>query len=88
MRLVYEKDNRGEHPEGQEVKVGDEVCTFRGELCTVTHLHPPRHSASAGHVTVKFSESPGDTGYYYVSVIGAKWIDRTDRAGNFNWPQR
>lgn len=69
MKLIYEKT-------GQEVKVGDKVETFRGETVEVSFFRPPHKPSSEGHVSVK---RDGGTREFYVSVIGAEWIDRTDR---------
>ena len=69
MRLVYEDTL-------QEVKVGDEV-TLDGEVYTVDYFRKPHKPASSGHVTVK--DKDGDCAEYYVTVIGAKWIEREDQ---------
>lgn len=71
MRLVYEET-------GEEVKVGDKAKTFRGEECTVTYFRQPHKSNSEGKISVRFDDSSFDM-EFYVSVIGAKWIEREDR---------
>lgn len=71
MRLIYEET-------GEEVKVGDKAKTFRGEECTVTYFRPPHKSNSEGKISVRFDGSSFDM-EFYVSVIGAKWIEREDR---------
>lgn len=71
MRLVYKAT-------GEEVKVGD-IATMRdGTKCEITYFKPPHKSSSSGKVTVK---EDGDTfcREYYVSIIGAEWIEREDR---------
>ena len=52
---------------GEPVNVGDKRVTFDGEKVVVKHLSPPRHPGSSGHV-----DTTG--GYWYPSVIGAKYI--------------
>jgi hypothetical protein len=71
MKLVYKAT-------GKEVKIGDVVTTSKGEKCIVTYFRPPHKPSSSGKVTVKFE---GDTFgmEYYVSVIGAEWVEREDR---------
>jgi hypothetical protein len=74
MRLVYENDH------SREVKVGDEVTLEKsGEKMFVTYFREPRTPASEGKVSVH-EEKGGQFGpEYYVSVIGAVWIEREDR---------
>ena len=71
MRLVYKAT-------GKEVKVGDVVTTSKGEKCEVTYFRPPHKPSSSGKVTVQF-EGSNSSMEYYVSVIGAEWIEREDR---------
>ena len=71
MRLVYKVT-------GKEVKVGDIVTTFRGDKCEVKYFRPPHKSSSSGKVTVQL-EGSNLSMEYYVSVIGAEWIEREDR---------
>lgn len=72
MRLVYKAT-------GKEVKVGD-IATMRdGNQCEVKYFRPPHKSSSSGKVTVKEVGCSCDM-EYYVSVIGAEWIEREDRA--------
>ena len=66
MKLVYEGTTR-------EVKVGDEVTLGDGETVTVTYFRPPHKPSSSGKVSVDGNRE------YYVSVIGAEWIEREDR---------
>lgn len=79
MRLVYTNEPYvPSELQGKEVQVGDRARTFRGEYCEVSYFRPPHKPASSGKVTVKFTED--DIGMeYYVSVIGAQWIEREDR---------
>ena len=72
MRLVYKAT-------GKEVKVGDVVETSRGEQCTVKYFVKPYKPSSEGKVTVQFGEDKFNCMEYYVSVIGAEWIEREDR---------
>jgi hypothetical protein len=71
MRLVYKAN-------GNEVKVGDVVKTSRGEKCEVRYFRPPHSPSSEGKISVRFDDNSFDN-EYYVSVIGAEWIDREDR---------
>ncbi len=80
MRLIYTEGSR----KGKEVKVGD---VFKNGLARfVVHSFPKPHKpASSGHVFLtrvdkygKALEMEGNT-RYYVSVIGAEWIEREDR---------
>ena len=75
MRLIYTANGP---KKGQEVKRGDKVHTGRGEEVTVTFFRPPTSSASEGKVTIQHRGSRYEM-EYYVSVIGAKWIEREDR---------
>lgn len=73
MRLVYTKD-------GSEVKVGDEVVVeYRREkeCFVVEYFRKPHSPASSGKVTVRNEE--GLSCEFYVSIIGAEWIEREDR---------
>lgn len=69
MRLVYTKTQK-------EVKVGDTVAVS-GEAMKVTYFRKPTSAASSGKVSVSSIGFPDRE--YYVSVIGAEWIDREDR---------
>lgn len=71
MRLVYKAT-------GEEVKVGDVVTMRDGEKCEVTYFREPHKPSSEGKVLVKF-ENRNCNMEYYVSVIGAEWIEREDR---------
>ena len=59
--------------DGKELKVGDKVKTFRDENCVITHIHPPSHLASSGHVSIRILG--GDPRYVFVSVVGAKFVE-------------
>lgn len=72
MKLVYTDT-------GKEVKVGDIVKTFRGEECKVKYFRPPHKPSSSGKITVQFGDNDLNCREFYVSVIGAEWIDREDR---------
>jgi hypothetical protein len=76
----------GKRP-GDPVEVGDKVnIAFREgekpEWVYVVYFAPPRSTASSGKVTVTKTKKPrGPEGQeYYVSAIGAEWIEREDRA--------
>jgi hypothetical protein len=66
MRLVRKSDNT-------EVKVGDTVTTFRGEIATLTDMQPPKHSGSTGRVYVKFPQYDNPQSYY-PSVIDCHFV--------------
>ena len=68
MRLVYEST-------GKPVQVGDKV-TLDGELLIVDYFRPPHKPNSEGKVTLVGKSKFGYE--FYVSVIGAKWMDRDD----------
>lgn len=68
MKLVYKNTQ-------QPVNLGDVVILKSGEAATVDYFAQPHKPSSEGKVSIL----PG--GEFYVSVIGAEWIDREDRAG-------
>jgi len=71
MKLIYTAT-------GKEVAVGDVAKTFRGEPpVIVVSFKKPHKSNASGKVFVKYS-SDGVQMEYYVSVIGAMWINRED----------
>jgi hypothetical protein len=49
---------------GKQVKVGDEVTSFRGEKTTVKYMNPPHKSSSSGFVN-----------NYYASVYDCKFVE-------------
>jgi hypothetical protein len=59
----------------REVKVGH-VLELAGETIVVDYFREPHKPESEGKVTVKWDD--GSTREFYVSIIGAKWIERTD----------
>ena len=72
MKLVYEASKK-------LVKVGDKVTLARGgEKAKVAWFMPPHTSESEGKVTVYLVKS-GHTQEFYVSIIGAVWVEREDR---------
>jgi hypothetical protein len=71
MKLIYEHN-------GRPVLPGDTVQTGCGEWYEVVRGEEPQHVASEGRVIVKDASG---TRSFYVSVIGAKWIERTDGRG-------
>jgi hypothetical protein len=60
------------------VKIGDRVKIHGGDIVTVSYFREPHSPASEGKVTVMFDGARNGM-EYYVSVIGAEWINRTDR---------
>jgi hypothetical protein len=71
MRLIYDKT-------GEPVKAGD-VIHLNGAPCFVYGFREPHKPASSGKVSVKAMNDAGYCREYYVSVIGATWVDREDR---------
>lgn len=71
MRLVYTAT-------GEEVKVGDVVTTERGTPMKVISFSKPHKPSSSGKVFVEVVNDNWKQ-EYYVSVIGAEWIEREDR---------
>jgi hypothetical protein len=63
---------------GDAVHLGDSVFTFRGEPCVINHFATPHKSSSEGKISVQV-EGSTHSSEFYVSVIGAQWIDREDR---------
>ena len=70
MKLVYKLS-------GNEVRVGD-IVKMDGEESRITYFRQPRSPASSGKVSIE-GIGAGISGEYYVSIIGAEWIDREDR---------
>lgn len=70
MRLVYKATQ-------QPVKVGDQVQIGNGEFAVLDFL-PPHKPEAQGKVAVGYAGESGTL--FYVSVIGAEWIEREDRA--------
>lgn len=66
---------------GDEVHLGDNVLTSRGERAVVNHFVKPHKPSSSGKISVQMDGSNHST-EFYVSVIGAEWIDREDRFDN------
>ena len=71
MRLLYDVDQ-------VPVTIGDVVDLKDGESVEVTYFREPHKPASSGKVSVKYIDSE-QTAEFYVSVIGATWIEREDR---------
>jgi hypothetical protein len=72
MRLVYKATQA-------EVKIGD-IVDLRPGKRKVVSFRPPHKPASEGKITVAIpAKPPFDQQEYYVSVIGAEWIEREDR---------
>jgi len=66
VKLVREKD-------GAEVKVGDELATFRGEACKLVAVQEPHKPGSTGRIYVEFGTGGRSWGYF-PSVCGLKWV--------------
>lgn len=60
----------------KEVKLGD-VVRIDNDVVVVEYFRPPHKPASQGKVTVRYADD--STREYYVSVIGAEWLGRTDQ---------
>lgn len=72
MKLVYDAT-------GEEVRIGD-VTVIHGLPHEVTFFRKPHKPSSEGKVSLKYGDDNfDDVTEYYVSVIGATWIDREDR---------
>lgn len=76
MRLVSELT-------GKEVKAGD-VVLVDGEAWIIQFAPKPHKPESSGRVYLVAPDheertTPNATRSYYVSVIGAEWIEREDR---------
>lgn len=76
MRLIYQATKK-------PVALGDAIVLQReGETArhyTVGYFREPHKPASEGKVTLYLGGNPRASQEYYVSVIGAKWVDREDR---------
>jgi hypothetical protein len=73
MKLVYKAT-------GLPVAVGDEVrLDSPPRRYTVRHFRSPHKPSSEGHVTLFFENNPRAAQEFFVSVIGAEWIEREDR---------
>lgn len=77
MRLIYPATNK-------EVKIGDEIHLRNDALglkARVEYFREPHKPASSGKVNVTVRHGDHEnTAEYFVGVIGAKWIEREDRA--------
>lgn len=60
-------------PNGNVMKVGDKVMTFREELVTLTGMEPPRYEGTTGRVYL--TDDNGMENGYYPSVIVAKFVN-------------
>jgi len=74
MELVYIATKK-------PVKIGDAAIlrdrNGQGELVTIEYFSKPSTPASSGKITVK--DVDGHSHEYYVSILGAEWINREDR---------
>jgi hypothetical protein len=62
----------------QPVKTGD-IVHIRNTPYTVTGTAEPHSPASTGRVYVQAMNEGRMTAEYFPNVIGAEWINRTDR---------
>ena len=77
MRLVY-KEHNGHNKPGTQVAIGDRVCIgLTHARHKVTYFAKPHKPSSSGKVTVV--NASGQESEFYVSVIGAEWIEREDQ---------
>jgi len=70
MKLIYENT-------GEPVKAGDLVSAQDGELFRLDFYREPHKPSSTGRVYVTRLDG-GRQRELFPSVIGAKWIERTD----------
>lgn len=71
MRLVYKKTQL-------PMNIGDKVLLPPfAEQATVTYFREPHKPSSEGKMSVRYGS--GGEREFYVSVIGAEWIEREDR---------
>ena len=66
MKLINSNTNR-------EIKVGDQVRTFRDEVCELMGFEAPRKPSSTGRVYVKFPDSEHQRSFF-PSVIGCEIV--------------
>lgn len=72
MRLTYDKT-------GEEVKAGDIVHLRDDAPYIVYGFSKPHKPSSEGKVSVRAMTETAFFREFYVSVIGASWIEREDR---------
>lgn len=72
MELVYESSM-------QPVKLGDVVHLDRYPACIVLNIIEPHKPASTGRVHLRTMSESKTFLEFFPSVIGAKWIGRTDQ---------
>ncbi len=69
MKLVYNWNN-------EPVKLGDRTQLSNGDWVKVHYFRKPHKPAAQGKVSVLEN---GTIYEYYVSIIGATWIEREDQ---------
>jgi hypothetical protein len=57
---------------GREIKIGDQVKTFRGEPATVKGFRPPHKPGSSGRVIVDLGNGDRD---FFPGVINARLVE-------------
>jgi hypothetical protein len=73
MKLVYKGT-------GEPVAIGDDVIIdTQPRRYVVAHFVKPHKPGSSGLVTLFPKGNPRAAQEFYVSVIGAEWIEREDR---------
>ena len=70
MNLIYTESR-------ERVRIGDIVDLGKGEMVEVKYFREPHKPSSQGKVSVETVNSAYQR-EYYVSVIGAEWVDRED----------
>lgn len=60
---------------GEEVKPGDRVTTFRGEVVTVSAIYPPHRPPSTGRVCLVYPDRGPEGSLCYPSVIGCTFVE-------------
>jgi hypothetical protein len=58
----------------EELKPGQRVSTFRGEIGTLIGATPPHKPGSTGRIVFQ-QDGASFTGEYFPSVINAEWVD-------------
>jgi hypothetical protein len=57
--------------EGNDVTIGDDFKTFRGEPCTLKGGSPPHKPGSTGRVYVQIGEGGRE---FFPGVINLRWV--------------
>jgi hypothetical protein len=65
-KCIVDSSWASDESNGTEVKVGDEVTSFRGEKAKVLAFYPPKHGGSSGHIETTI-------GCHYPQVYNCKF---------------